>query len=145
MCNYNRAFYGYQGKEGAWGHRGEHLKKFAQGHFARHFNKVPVNVIETDTAYELSVIAPGRDKTKFSVKVKDKVLTISYNAPESETTHQTHWTNQEYAPVSFERSFLLNNKIDETAITAQYTEGVLKVILLKTAEAQQPPQDIQVG
>ncbi|MBL7818641.1 MAG: Hsp20/alpha crystallin family protein [Saprospiraceae bacterium] len=149
MCYHNQSFHGNQGMKSGYGHRGEYFRKMASamhnGGWGRGFFKVPVNVAETETAYELSVFAPGRDKTLFSLTVKDKVLSIAYKAPEADEAQQSNWRNQEYAPVSFERQFLLNNKVDETGIVAQYTEGVLKVVLPKTAEAQRPAQDIKVS
>ena len=146
--HHHQAFQGKEGMRGHCGHRGEHFRKMAaamhSGGFGRGFFKVPVNVKETDKAYELSVFAPARDKTLFSITVKDKVLTIAYKAAQVDEAQEAQWAKQEYAPISFERQFLLNNKIDETGISAQYTEGVLNVILPKTEEAQRPPQDIHI-
>lgn len=144
MCYNHQGFYGNQGMKNQWGHRGAHFKNMMSNSFGRHFSNVPVNAKETATDYEISVFAPAREKALFSITVKDKVLTIAYNAPENDETTQAQWSNQEYTPTSFERKFLLNNKIDEAGITAQYTEGVLKVTLPKTAEAQRPPQEVNV-
>ena len=103
---------------------------------------VPVNVQETATQYDLHVVAPGREKSNFSLSVKDRMLTVSYKT--TETTGEARWSKQEYVAADFDRTFLLNNKIDETGIEARYTEGVLVVTLPKTVEAQQPPRDIEL-
>jgi HSP20 family protein len=103
---------------------------------------VPVNIQESETQYELHVVAPSREKNNFSLSVKDRVLTVSYK--NSETTGDANWSKQEYIASDFERTFMLNPKIDETGIVARYTEGVLIVTLPKTLEAQQPPRDIEL-
>jgi HSP20 family protein len=103
---------------------------------------VPVNVQETETQYDLHIVAPGREKNNFGLSLKDRILTVSYKTPETATNGT--WSKQEYIAADFERTFLLNNKIDETAIEARYTEGVLVVTLPKTAEAKQPPRDIEL-
>jgi len=37
--------------------------------------EVPVNIRETDKAYEMDVVAPGLNKEDFNVNVSDKMLT----------------------------------------------------------------------
>jgi HSP20 family protein len=39
---------------------------------------VPVNLRETDQAYEMSLIAPGLRKEDFKLNVTDDLLTVSY-------------------------------------------------------------------
>ena len=38
---------------------------------------VPVNVKETDTAFEMEVIAPGYEKSDFTINLENDLLTIS--------------------------------------------------------------------
>lgn len=148
MCYNNQGFHGNYRMQGQFNPRGAHFKRMIAsmygGGFGRGFSQVPVNAKETATAYELSIFAPARDKALFSIKVKDKILTVAYTAADDNNAPNEQWHNQEYTPTSFERQFLLNDKIDETGIKAQYTEGVLKVTLPKTAEAQRPPQEVEI-
>ena len=125
---------------GSHQHRGGFWKQMAAMHSGHH---VPVNIKEADTHYEISVFAPAREKANFSVTIKDKDLHIVYTAPTAEG-QESQWSKQEYYAGSFSRQFLLNDKIDETSVTAQYLEGVLHITLAKTAAAQAPAQDIHI-
>ena len=141
----------YGKKEGMCGggghyHASKFWQKFAafQGRHGGGFSAayVPVNIQESETHYDLHIVAPGREKSDFSLSVKDRVLTVSYK--KTQTADGANWSKQEYVAADFERSFLLNSKIDETGIVARYTEGVLVVTLPKTFEAQQPPKSIEL-
>jgi HSP20 family protein len=105
---------------------------------------VPVNVEETESSYELHIYAPARQKQFFNLSLKDRVLTVSYKNPEGTGQERGRWSKQEYQIVDFERSFHLNPKIDDTDISAQYTEGVLQVTLPKTLAAKEPPKSIEL-
>jgi HSP20 family protein len=123
---YNRA-YGC----GQWGAWGQH-RSYAP----------PVNIEETDSGYTLFVYAPSLNKEQISVVTENDVLSIRYRPPEGKDTGR--FTRQEYSG-SFERSFDLKGKIDIDNIEASYREGVLKVMLPKTAAAKQPAKDVPVG
>ena len=73
---------------------------------------------------------------------ENDVLSIRYRPPEGKDA--ARFTRQEYSG-SFERSFDLKGKIDIDNIEASYREGVLKVVLPKTAAAKQPAKDVPVG
>ncbi|OSZ79796.1 heat-shock protein Hsp20 [Chitinophagaceae bacterium IBVUCB2] len=92
---------------------------------------VPVNVKETDKAYQLEVIAPGFEKADFKINLDQQLLTISVekaNEVKEETTKQIR---NEYNFSSFKRSFTLDEKIDATNIEASYINGVLTLNLPK--------------
>ena len=93
----------------------------------RTMQRAAVNVYKTDTSYEMLVFAPGRIKEHFSIDVQGKELTISYNPPEGFPRFE--WIQREYSRGGFERSFLLNENMDTTRITAKYVDGVLQVTL----------------
>ncbi len=109
------------------------------------FHSVPVNITEKEDNYELSVYASSLVKEGFRITIKDDVLTIRYRAPNEEKMSETIYTRREYHPVSFERSFLLNNKVMIENLSAAYIEGVLKVILTKNPDTNKPEQHVQVA
>ncbi|MBN8825600.1 MULTISPECIES: Hsp20/alpha crystallin family protein [unclassified Spirosoma] len=130
---------------GPWG-RGK-AGGFWGGRHGGWFQQVPVNIEETDTDYTISLFAPALVKEHIKLAIKNDVLTISYEgteSPESAET-QTKYTYQEYGHRSFERSFQLNNKVLTETISAVYTDGVLKVVLPKNPETNQPAQTISVA
>jgi HSP20 family protein len=114
--------------------------------FARHFGQqIPVNIFESEERFELHVFAPGLTKEDFKISVSDDVLTISYQTPENTTAPDPKWVRQEYNRPSFERRFMLSDKVDQTGISARYTDGVLIVTLAKKPGSATPSQEIGVA
>jgi HSP20 family protein len=114
--------------------------------FARHFtNQIPVNVFESEDRFELHVFAPGLTREDFKISVSDDVLVIAYQTPESAQAPDPKWVRQEYQKASFERRFMLSDKVDQTGISARYADGVLVVTLSKKPGATAPAQEIGVA
>lgn len=100
------------------------------------------NVRETETHFELHLLAPGRSKEAFKLRVSpERVLTIGYESPEGT---DTPWLHREFHLGSFERSFRLNESVDTASISAAYENGVLIVNLPKKEEAQNAVLQIPV-
>lgn len=156
---------GQKGNCGQWGGQAFGRGKFG-GHWAgptfgrgkfggfwggRHagFHQVPVNIEETDSEYVISLFAAALMKENIKLAVKDDVLTISYQgADQSDKTENPtpgNYTYQEHSNHSFERSFQLNNKVLTDSISANYTDGVLKVVLPKNPETNKPAQTITIA
>jgi len=109
-------------------------------------SRVPVNIRETDTNYEMDIVAPGLRKDDFSVKMDNNVLTVSFEHKEEDKqeNRQNGYLRQEYRMQSFSRSFTLDETIDADKITAQYKDGVLQVSLPKKEGAQRITKNIQI-
>jgi HSP20 family protein len=105
--------------------------------------RAAVNVYKTDTSYEMLVFAPGRIKEHFSIDVRGKELTISYTPPEGFPRFE--WVQREYSRGGFVRTFLLNDSMDTTRITAKYVDGVLQVSLPFIEGSQIEKQEIQIS
>lgn len=119
------------------------LRRFFDGNFwdvetMDSRNSVPVNVRETDEYYEVDVIAPGVNKSDFSVKVQDNELQISFthNEEKKQADEQAGWVRNEYVLQSFRRHFTLDDKVDTDNITASYVDGILRIKLPKTEQAK---------
>jgi HSP20 family protein len=105
----------------------------------------PVNIRETDEAYELQLVAPGLKKEDFKVSVDRNILTIAFDHKEEESEESTRWLRKEYRQRSFKRSFTLNEKIDAAGVAARYTDGILHVSLPKKEQQEVKAQEITVG
>lgn len=107
---------------------------------------VPVNVRETNNHYEMDVIAPGCRKEDFKINVSQNVLTVSFNQGESRNTQdeKAGWVRNEYMQRSFSRSFTLDDSVDLNKIEANYTDGILRLVLPKSEKAKTVSRDIQV-
>ena len=104
---------------------------------------VPVNIRESETDFELSLYAPGLLKEFIKVSVKDDVLTVSYTPAEEK--EPANFTRREYRNEYFERSFVLNGKVQVENIRAGYAEGILKIVLAKDPERNKPGKTISVA
>ncbi len=98
---------------------------------------IPVNVKETEKTYQLEVVAPGFEKTDFTINLDQNLLTISAEKKEGVKEDSFGYAPQEkqirreYSFRSFKRSFTLDEKIDATNIEASYINGVLTLNLPK--------------
>ena len=106
----------------------------------------PVNIHETDKSYEMQFMVPGIKKEDIKISVDKNILTVSYEHKD-ENTQQTEnkWLRSEYKMRSFKRSFTINEKMDPSAITARYTDGVLFVGLLKKEESEVATKEIAIN
>lgn len=102
---------------------------------ARYWYQVPVNVVETDQNFTLSVVAPGVSKEDIKLQVNNKELTISFEHQQSEKQEGEKWLRKEFKLRSFKRSFTLGDKIDDEKIDAAYNNGILTVTLPKKETA----------
>ncbi len=107
-------------------------------------SRIPVNIQESDTAYDLHVVAPGLKKEDFKVNIDRNILTISFEHQEEETESASKWLRREYKVKSFKRSFTLNDKIQASGISARYNDGILQVCLPKKEQQEASSQEINV-
>ncbi|MCB0521824.1 MAG: Hsp20/alpha crystallin family protein [Lewinellaceae bacterium] len=150
MC-YRKSFHPHWGMDKEKFMHGGHFGRHFGGQMARHPRSrgyfPPVNVLEADDKYELYVYAPGLAKSDFNINLKDDVLTIATRRQESDlAAANPNWRRQEYRPEDgFERSFVLNEKVDTANISANYTDGVLVVALPKLPGTETKRQDVYVA
>jgi HSP20 family protein len=108
--------------------------------------KVPVNLRETDSTYEMELVAPGLRKEDFQLNVSRDLLTVSFEEKNEnkETNKEEGWIRQEYRKRSFSRSFNLGDAIDTNSINARYENGILYVTLPKNEKAKHISKTIKV-
>ncbi len=109
-------------------------------------NMPAVNVSEDDKNYYVDVISPGFKKDDFYVNVDDDMLTISAesSSESSEEDKDKQYSRREYSYNSFTRSFQLPDNAKDDAITAAYTDGVLKLNIPKTTQQTKATKEIKV-
>jgi HSP20 family protein len=101
---------------------------------------VPVNIRETENAYEVDVVAPGFEKEEFAIGLENNLLTVSAERKREEDVKSGKFLRNEYKTTSFKRSFTVDDKIDAEAISAQYVNGVLALNLPKKASVKTTKQ-----
>lgn len=118
--------------------------------FNEGFNKstsngfVPVNVKETENAYQLDIVAPGFEKNDFKINVDANILTVSAEKKTEEKKENEKQVRSEYSYRSFKRSFTLDEKINSSEIDAKYVNGVLALNLPKKVEVKEAAKQITI-
>lgn len=105
---------------------------------------VKFNVAETDKTVEVTAEVPGVDAKDIDVQLREDVLTIrgEKKAEKDEKQKDYHLVERSYG--MFERSFTLPADVDPGKVEASFDKGVLKIVLLKAAEAQSKVKKIEV-
>lgn len=107
---------------------------------------VPVNLKETDKAFEMHLVAPGLKKEDFKLNVTNELLTVSFEQKEEQeqVSKDEGWLRKEYRMQSFNRSFNLDDSVDINKISAAYNNGILHLTLPKKENAQRISKSIEV-
>lgn len=103
-----------------------------------------VDVAENDKAYEITAELPGLDEKNIDIKLDKGGLTIKGEKREETEEKKKDYYVSERRYGAFERYFALPDGINADKIEATFKNGVLKVLLPKTEEAQKPAKTINV-
>jgi HSP20 family protein len=115
------------------------------GGLTSHGNQLPINIRETDTNYELEMIAPGVKKEDFQLSISGDMLTIAFQQKEENRKEgRNGWLRQEYRLQSFTRSFNLDDSVDAGKIAARYEDGILHLTLPKKEGSRKLTRTIHV-
>lgn len=103
-----------------------------------------VDLVEKETAFELSAELPGLDEGDIDVTLSNDMLTIKGEKKEEheEKGEGRYLSERRYG--SFERAFRLPDGVDRDKIDAQFDKGILTLVLPKTKEAQKRSRKIAV-
>ena len=104
-----------------------------------------VDVKDNGDAYELTADLPGMDKKDIAINYGNNYLTIEARKDESNDQRDDlgNYIRRERHTGTVSRSFYIDN-IDETRIDAEFSAGVLKIILPKAPEVQQRDTRIKI-
>jgi len=117
----------------------ERMLNETMSNFTRMETFVPrADIVETDKAYEIHLAVPGMKKEDFKIEVSEGRLVISgerkFQREEGEKKTY-HRVETQYG--AFLRTFLLPEDVKMEGITAEYTDGILKVTLPKDEKKAQ--------
>ncbi len=104
----------------------------------------PANIVEKNDFYQIELAAPGFVKADFNVKLDGKNLTISVEKKAEMNSENEKMIRKEFSHKSFKRSFTLDEKIDDSNITARYENGILILDLPKKEEVKQGAKEITI-
>ena len=103
---------------------------------------LPVDIYETRDGLVVLADLPGVAQEALDVRVDNNVLTIRGQARHVAPGDAIY---REYELVNFFRQFELNDKVDQSRITADLKCGVLTLQLLKAEEAKPRQIEVRVG
>jgi HSP20 family protein len=101
----------------------------------------PVDIYETGEGLVVKADLPGVSKQTLDVRVENNLLTIRGEATHAAPGDPIY---REYGLVNFFRQFELNEKVDQSKISAELKHGVLTLNLPKAEEAKPKKIDIKV-
>jgi HSP20 family protein len=110
------------------------------------FGAVPaVDIVETDTGYKVTAELPGVAAADVDVKFSNGTLTITGEKHEEKEEKKADYFLSERHYGAFKRSFRVAEGIDADKIEAKFKDGILTVLLPKTAEARKKSKTIPVA
>ncbi|MEW5914200.1 MAG: Hsp20/alpha crystallin family protein [Thermodesulfobacteriota bacterium] len=104
-----------------------------------------VNVRETEKAFEVTAEVPGLKPEDIKVEFHEGVLTLSGEKNEEAEKQEGSWHVMERRFGSFSRSMRLPRDIDIDKLEATHRDGVLKVVLPKSAKAAGKTIEVKAG
>jgi HSP20 family protein len=103
----------------------------------RNWFALPVNVAESENAFEVSVDLPGFKADEVNVELHDGVLNITGERRHESQEEGKTWHRVERRYGQFQRSVNLGHDVDANKVQAHYKDGVLNVTVPKS-EASKP-------
>jgi HSP20 family protein len=104
--------------------------------FGRRLSDPAANIIENQDSFQLDLAAPGMKKDDFKINLENNILTISSEVEDEKQQEGKNYSRKEFYYGSFSRSFTLPKIVDLDKIQADYSDGILKVVLPKKEESK---------
>lgn len=127
------------------------LNHFFEGEFFKDGNltsnrySVPsVNILNHEKNFEIEVAAPGFNKEDFSIELNKNTLKISTSHSEEINEKPGNYTRREFHYGAFVRNFTLPELADTQQISAEYTNGILRISIPKLASKIDENKKIQI-
>ncbi|MEM9904348.1 MAG: Hsp20/alpha crystallin family protein [Cyanobacteria bacterium P01_D01_bin.44] len=99
------------------------------------FTKVPAaELTETDEAIQLKLEAPGLKAEDFDIEVSERAVAIRGERTSEHTSEENGKSRSEFYYGKFERVIPLSARVENTDVTADYRDGILSLVLPKTAQ-----------
>ena len=102
----------------------------------------PVDIYETQEGLVVKADLPGVAKDNMDIRVENNLLTIHAKAAHAARGEPIY---REYGLVNFFRQFELNERVDQSKISAELNHGVLTLNLPKAEEAKPRKIDVKVA
>ncbi len=122
----------------------ELVKEFVGGDLLNELGmSIRADIKENDSEYIVEAELPGVTKEEIVVEFKEDVLTISGQKQKEIDEEKENYVRRERKLGKVSRSFYVQN-IHSDGITADYKDGVLKIILPKMQESTSDSHRIEI-
>ena len=101
----------------------------------RTFGLPKSNITELEKSYKVELMAPGYKKEDFQISIEDNLLVVSVEKEEKKEENIDNVVYHEYSIANFKRSFRLSKNVDINDIEANYTDGILEIMIPKKEES----------
>ena len=106
----------------------------------------PTDITESDLELMLTAELPGLEQKDIEISIQDGMLLLKgEKAEERKEGDEKRYHLFERTYGSFQRAFTLPRSVDASKISAEFENGVLKVHMPKTAEAQAKTRKIEIA
>lgn len=102
-----------------------------------------LDIYKKDNTYVVELNMPGFSKEEISIDYKEGVLSIVATHTKNEEVTQREYFYRNRLTTNISRSFRFND-IDENAIEADYTNGVLRLVLPVLVPIEKQPRRIEI-
>lgn len=111
-------------------------------------NRPATNVFETEKDFRIELLLPGFPKEDVQINYHKNLLTIKVDKEEAkeEKKDEFKYAHREFGAFNFEKNFKVPNTVDVENISANFENGVLRLILPKKEEAlEKSPVEIKIA
>lgn len=103
-----------------------------------------VDIAETDKEFSIKAEIPDVKKEDVKISVENGVLTIKGERKQEKEEKNKKFHRVERFYGSFTRSFTLPDNVDENKIEASFKDGMLNLIISKTAETKAKAIEVKI-
>jgi HSP20 family protein len=104
-----------------------------------------IDVVETEKDVKVTVELPGMEEKDINVNFAGDMLVIKGEKKSEKEEKKEDYCFTERSYGSFHRSIPISKSVDRDKVDAKLKNGVLKVILPKTADAQKETKKIKIN
>lgn len=105
----------------------------------------PAELSEMEDGYELRLEVPGMDAKDIEIEVTAEAISISGDRKSETKTEENGKTRTEFRYGQFRRVIPLPGRIDNSAVKAEYKDGILNVMLPKAEEEKNKVVKVEIG
>lgn len=102
------------------------------------------NVYELENAFKLELQIPGFSKELVKITVEKDLLTIKGEVEQKEAASEGY-SKVEFKVENFEKRFKLSEKLDAEKIEANFSNGILSLVVPKREEAKPIVRSIEIS